>query len=157
MKHCKTNNVVCSQITKNCKNIMKINYVVKKFECIEIYKNIDDFFKLQFDCLFDDTFIDINDICDLTYDIKRIKLSYDKMKCELQKNNIENYVIICDFEHEKFYLIDKQNDNFITNKMYQFNFDFENVENNKLYEIDDTLKLNIAMYYLYEICHCNDE
>ena len=65
---------------------MKINYVVKKFECIEIYKNIDDFFKMQFDCLFDDTFIDINDICDLSYDIKRIKLSYDKMKCEILKN-----------------------------------------------------------------------
>lgn len=117
---------------------------------------------MQFECLFDDflidnTFDDINCIFNLSYDIKQIKLSYDKMKCELKKNNIENYVIICDFEHEKFYLIDKQNDNFITNKMYQFNFDFENVENNKLYEIDDTSKLNIAMYYLYEICHCNDE
>jgi hypothetical protein len=154
--------MLCVRKSQKLQNIMKINYVVKKFECIEIYKNIDDFFKMQFECLFDDflidnTFDDINCIFNLSYDIKQIKLSYCKMKCELKKNNIKNYVIICDFEHEKFYLIDKQNDNFITNKMYQFNFDFENVENNKLYEIDDTSKLNIAMYYLYEICHCNDE
>jgi hypothetical protein len=47
VKHCKTNNVVCSQITKNCKNIMKN----------EIYKNdvnmlIDEFSKLYNDAIY---------------------------------------------------------------------------------------------------------
>lgn len=135
--------------------IMKINFVVKKFECIEIYKNIDDFFKMNFTCLFDDTFNDVNDIFVLSHDIKQIQLTYDKMKNELQKNNIENYLIICDFEHEKFFLINKQNDNFMKNKMYQFYFDFYNIENNQIYEIIDELKLNVAMHYLYEICHCS--
>ena len=134
---------------------MKINYVAKKFDCIEIYRNVDEFYKMQFDCMIDDTFNNINDIFILSNDINVIKSSYDKMKNEIKKNNIKNYVIICDFEHELFYLIDKTNDCFETNKIYEFRFDFDCIENNKIYEIDNELKINVAMHYLYEICHCS--
>lgn len=37
--------MLCVRKSQKLQNIMKINYVVKKFECIEIYKNIDDFLK----------------------------------------------------------------------------------------------------------------
>ena len=118
-------------------------------ERIEIYKNVDDFCKMQFEYLTNGTFL-------LLCDVQQMNLLCDEIKHELQKDNIENYVIICDFDDEQYYLIEKRNDNLKTNRMYQFEFDFDCVEDNKLYEINDnTLKLNIAMYYLYEICHCS--
>lgn len=84
---------------------MKINYeMLKKFDDVEIYRNVDEFYKMHFNCLIDDAFDDVNDIFNLSCDIKTMYKSYEHFKNQIVTNNIENYIMICDFEHEKIFL-----------------------------------------------------
>ena len=84
---------------------MKINYeILKKYDDVEIYRNVDEFYKMHFNCLIDDAFNDVNDLFQLSCDMQHIYSSYEHFKNQIKLNNIENYIIICDFEHEKIYL-----------------------------------------------------
>lgn len=84
---------------------MKINYeMLKKFDDVEIYRNIDEFYKMQYNCMIDDTFNDVNDLFQLSCNMQHMYLSYEHFKNQIKLNNIENYIVICDFEYEIIYL-----------------------------------------------------
>ena len=84
---------------------MKINYeMLKKFDDVEIYRNVDEFYKMQCNCMIDNTFNNIDEIFNLSCDIEKMYKSYEHFKKQIIVNNIENYIIICDFEHEKIFL-----------------------------------------------------
>ena len=52
---------------------MKINYeILKKFDDVEIYRNVDEFYKMHFNCLIDDTFNDVDDLFQLSCDMQHI-------------------------------------------------------------------------------------
>ena len=70
---------------------MKINYeILKKFDDVEIYRNIDEFYKMHFNCLIDDAFDDVNDLFQLSCDMQHIYSSYEHFKKQIVINNIEN-------------------------------------------------------------------
>ena len=81
--------------------------------------------------------------------MQHIYTSYEHFKNQIKLNNIENYIIICDFEHEKIFLCE----NMINDvKMYYvdneciFNYDFkiQRVENeNEKNRIIKTLFINL--------------
>ena len=84
---------------------MKINYeILKKFDDVEIYRNIDEFYKMQYNCMIDDTFNDVDDLFQLSCNMQHMYSSYEHFKKQIIENNIENYIMICDFEHEKIFL-----------------------------------------------------
>lgn len=129
---------------------MKINYeMLKKFDDVEIYRNVDEFYKMHFNCLIDDEFNDVDDLFQLSCDMQRIYSSYEHFKKQIVTNNIENYIIICDFEHEKIYLCENMINDVI---MYYvdidcvFNIDFkiQRVENeNEKNRIIKSLFINL--------------
>ena len=60
---------------------MKIKIeTMKQFENFEIYKNIDEFYKMHFDCVIDETFDNIDDLFDLHSKMKTLKNSYKTFK-----------------------------------------------------------------------------
>jgi hypothetical protein len=100
---------------------MKINYeILKNYDCVKIYRNIDEFYKMHFECLIDNTFNDVNDLFQLSCNMQNIYSSYEHFKKQIVTNNIDNYIVICDFEHEKIYLCENMINDVI---MYYVNID----------------------------------
>lgn len=133
---------------------MKINYeMLKKFDDIEIYRNIDEFYKMHFNCLIDDTFDDVNDLFQLSCDMQHMYSSYEHFQNQIKLNNIENYIIICDFEHEKIYLCENMINDVI---MYYidiecvFNDDFKIQRFENEYEKNRLIK-SLFINFVYDI------
>lgn len=113
MKHCKTNNVVCSQITKNCKNIM-MN---------EIYKNdvnmlIDEFSKLYNDAMY------LKKIVNIYFDNN---IEHDEIKI-FYENNDDTYLIA-------FY----KNEKIVNYVIFDFDFDFFTIDDYKCKTIEQCI------------------
>lgn len=91
---------------------MKIKYeMLKKSDCIEIYENVDEFYKMHFDCVIDDNFNCVNDVFQLSQKLQLMYASYETFKNELKHNDINNYIVVCDFENENIYIYDKNTNN----------------------------------------------
>ena len=129
---------------------MKINYeMLKKSDCIEMYENIDEFYKMHFDCVIDDNFNHISDVFQLSQKLQLMYKSYETMRNILTMNDIIDYVIAFDAEHEKIYIYDKQRCNV-------FYIDCDNIFNNKfsLCSLNETNKCMILTMILN--CMLND-
>ena len=129
---------------------MKINYeMLKKFDDVEIYRDIDEFYKMHYNCMIDDTFNDVNDLFQLSCNMQYMYSSYEHFKNQIKLNNIENYIIICDFEHEKIFLCENMINDVIMyyvdiECVFNNNFKIQRVENeNEKNRIIKTLFINL--------------
>ena len=127
--------------------------ILKKFDDIEIYRNIDEFYKMQFNCAIDDNFPNVNDLYQLSCKMQFMYASYERFKKQIELNKIDNYIVICDFENELIYLCENA---IVDVKMYCVNCDciFNNefvlkrIENQN--EINYLIKL-LFINFVYEI------
>lgn len=130
---------------------MKINYeILKKFDDVEIYRNVDELYKMQYNCMIDNTFNNVDDLFQLSCDMQHMYTSYEHFKNQIKLNNIENYIIICDFEHEKIFLCENMINDvkmyYVNDFYFIFNDDFkiQRVENeNEKNRIIKTLFINL--------------
>lgn len=126
-------------------DFMTINFnMLKQNNDCELYLNIDEFYKMQYDCIIDAKFDTIDDLFDLQSQLNLLKISYKILKNELKKYNINDYVLLCDCMHEKIYIYDKNN-----NEIYYIDNDCVFCENYEMYQIDnDYNKLNVMHIFL---------
>ena len=129
---------------------MKIKYdMLKKFDDVEVYRNVDEFYKMHFNCLIDDTFEDVYYLFQLSCDMQHMYKSYEHFKNQIKLNNIENYIMICDFEHEKIFLCENVINDVIMyyvdiECVFNDNFKIQRVENeNEKNRIIKTLFINL--------------
>lgn len=125
--------------------------MLKCVDEIKMFKNIDEFYKMHYDCNIDDTFNTIDDLLNLTMKMQLICESYERFKIELNKNNIDFYIVICDFENEYIYIYDKK-----TNNIYFAKNDFIFKNNFTLCKIENiNEKLNL-MYLFFNVMLINE-
>ena len=90
---------------------MKIKFeMLKKFDSIEIYKNIEEFYKMIFECMIDVNIDNVNDCFQLSCDMSHMYDSYEHMKNILKNKKIENCFVIYDAENNNVYLCDINDD-----------------------------------------------
>ena len=130
---------------------MKIKYeMLKKSDSIEMFKNVDEFYKMLMYCTIDSFETNsIHDCLQLSFEISVYYDSFEAMRNILKLNNIIDYVIAFDAEHEKIYIYDKKHYNV-------FYVDYDNIFCNKfsLSLLNETNKCMILTMILN--CMLND-
>lgn len=126
---------------------MKIYYeLLKNFDCIEIYRNIDEFYKMYFECTIDDNFFNIDDLCQLTHHLQLLYASYEHFKKQIEINKIDDYVVICDFENQYIYLCENT---IIDIKIYCINYDCVFHNDFNLKRIENQNEINYLLKLLF--------
>ena len=124
---------------------MKIKYeMLKKSDSIEMFENVDEFYKMLMYCMIDSFETNsIHDCFQFACDVHVYYDSFETMRNILKLNDIIDYVICFDAEHEKIYIYDKQRGNV-------FYIDYDNIFCNKfsLCSLNNVDKTNVLQMIL---------